>query len=143
VLAPLLDDLAAVCERYELFVVAKFHLPHARKMIHNLLTLIWWLWAQLGTRASVQFVCYAAESSGDGERGRNRTFNLLIKSTCGTRNQHFSAVWMHSHSLVKMRVLALRPNLQLNVSKRPLGTILGTAVATKEQVVRPEWGGGV
>jgi hypothetical protein len=62
----------------------------------------------------------------DGERGRNRTFNLLIKSTCGTENQHFSAVCMDSDSLVKMRVSALRPNLELNASKRPLGTILGT-----------------
>src|SRR6266571_1181874 len=61
-----------------------------------------------------------------GERGRNRTYNLLIKSTCGTRNQHFSAVWTRSHSLGKMRVSALRPHLQLNPSKRPLGTILGT-----------------
>ncbi len=63
-----------------------------------------------------------------GERGRNRTYNLLIKSTCGTRNQHFSAVWTRSHSLGKMRVSALRPHLQLNPSKRPLGTILGTVL---------------
>jgi hypothetical protein len=26
----------------------------------------------------------------DGERGRNRTFNLLIKSTCLTQNQQVS-----------------------------------------------------
>jgi hypothetical protein len=64
----------------------------------------------------------------NGERGRNRTYNLLIKSTCGTRNQHFSAVWIHSDSLVKMRGSVARPNLQPNASKRPLGTILGTVL---------------
>ena len=33
---------------------------------------------------------------------------------------------MRSDSLVNMRVSALRPTSQLNASKRPLGTILGT-----------------
>ena len=42
-------------------------------------------------------------------------------------NQRLSAVWMRSDSLVKMRVSALGPHLGLNPSKRPLGTILGTA----------------
>jgi hypothetical protein len=55
-----------------------------------------------------------------GERGRNRTFNPLIKSTSGTKNQYFSAFWIRSVSLVKMRVSALSPTSQLNTSKRPM-----------------------
>jgi hypothetical protein len=48
--------------------------------VHNLLTLIWWLWRSLGTHSSCVFRCYSVDADGVGERGRNRTFNLLIKS---------------------------------------------------------------
>jgi hypothetical protein len=77
-----------------------------------------------------------------GERGFEPPTPLVPKIGF-TKIQHFSAVCMNSDSLVEMRASAPRPNLQLNAYKRPLGTILGTAVTTKEQVVRPEHGGGV
>jgi hypothetical protein len=39
---------------------------------------------------------------------------------------------MHSHSQVKMRISALHPTSQLNASKPPLGTILGTVFQNTE-----------
>jgi Phage integrase family len=62
----------------------------------------------------------------DGERGRNRTFNLLIKSTCGTKNQQFSSICTDYYSLSEIRDFRIRHNLELKTSKRPLGTKLGT-----------------
>ena len=78
-----------------------------------------------GVRIEVEF------ESGFGRLVRKRGLEPLrvtrqILSSPRTKNQHFSAVWMLSHSLVNMRVSALWSNSQLNPSKRPLGTILGT-----------------
>ena len=61
-----------------------------------------------------------------GGQCRTRTCDLLLVSTAFTKNQHFSTLWMYSDSLVKMRVCATPPNLELKPSKRPLGTKLGT-----------------
>jgi Phage integrase family len=62
----------------------------------------------------------------DGERGRNRTYNLLIKSSLRMRNQQFSSFWLCLVSLVFVRLSQQDVTAKLNGSKPPLGTNLGT-----------------
>ncbi len=73
------------------------------------------------------------------ERGDSNPhgFTRQILSSPRTKNQQFSAVWMLSHSPVKMRVSALRPTSQLNPSKRPLGTKLGTVCSAVTTLGNP------
>ncbi len=69
----------------------------------------------------------------DGERGRNRTFNLLIKSSCGTGNQRFSAIWPPLDSLVLTPVCCILANRDTKGNKPALGTILGTVFVARFQ----------
>jgi hypothetical protein len=50
----------------------------------------WNMGCTLAASRSLQFVTDSRSSGLDGERGRNRTFNLLIKSTWPTWNQQLS-----------------------------------------------------
>ena len=65
--------------------------------------------------------------AGIGREGYDLECDPLVPKIGFTNNQHFSALWMCSDSLVKMLVSGLRPTSQLNAYKRPPGTILGTA----------------
>ena len=61
-----------------------------------------------------------AGKARNGERGRNRTFNLLIKSSCATSNQYFSGICRPLDSPVFMRLW--RVPSQPRSNRKQIGT---------------------
>jgi hypothetical protein len=67
---------------------------------------------------------------GSGERGRNRTYNLLIKSTCRTQNQQLAPSAMNCDQVLPMPCPVRLSSDALTLGSSWWGLVVGTKLGT-------------